>query len=122
MLELFRMAKSREVRVAWSVAIAADALQILVMPLFAAGGLMPADTVVDAAVAVILTSLLGWHWAFLPTLIAELIPGLDLFPTWTAAVGYVTLQRARAPKEDVRDIRDVRDVSEQRLSGPFLHS
>jgi hypothetical protein len=29
----------------------------------------------------------------LPTLLAEMIPGLDLFPTWTAAVFYVTYQR-----------------------------
>jgi hypothetical protein len=32
----------------------------------------------------------GWHWAFLPTFLAELVPGLDLVPTWTAAAFFVT--------------------------------
>jgi len=97
-LQLF---KSRELRLAWLVAIAADSIQILLLPAFVAGGLSPADTLVDLAVALILTRLLGWHWAFLPTLLAELFPALDLFPTWTAAVLYVTWQRARWPQPDV---------------------
>jgi hypothetical protein len=97
-LQLF---KSRELRTAWAVAVAADGIQILVLPLFAPGALSPADTLIDVAAAVILSKLMGWHWAFLPTLIAELVPGLDLFPTWTAAVFYVTWQRARAPQPDV---------------------
>lgn len=114
--------KPRKVRSAWAVAIAADAIQIVILPLFAFGGVSPADTVVDIATAGILSSLLGWHWALLPTLIAELIPGLDLFPTWTAAVGYVTWQRRRS-QEDIRDVHardvtDVRDMNEQRLPGP----
>jgi hypothetical protein len=117
--EVFNLVKSREVRTAWAIALTADAVQIVVLPLFAFGGLSPADTVVDAAAAVILTGLLGWHWAFLPTLLAELIPGLDLFPTWTAAVAYVTWQRAKSPKEDVRDI-EARDVPEERIVRPFL--
>jgi hypothetical protein len=119
--EVFNLVKSREVRTAWAIAITADAVQIIGLPLFALGGASPADTVVDAAAALILTGLLGWHWAFLPSLIAELIPGLDLFPTWTAAVAYVTWQRARSPKEDIRDI-EARDVQEQRLDSRFLKS
>ncbi len=87
--------KAPEHRLAWLVAIAADALQILAFPLFAEGGISPADTLLDIAVGAILSRLLGWHWAFLPTLAAELIPGLDLFPTWTAAVFFVTRQRVR---------------------------
>src|SRR5262249_10050092 len=119
--EVFNLVKSREVRMAWAIAIAADAVQIVGLPLFAIGGVSAAGTVVDAAAAVILTSLLGWHWAFLPTLLAELVPGLDLFPTWTAAVAYVTWQRAKSPKEDVRDI-EARDVQEDRVVRPFLKS
>src|SRR5256885_12990418 len=52
-------------------AMAADAIQILILPLFAFGALSPADTLIDLTVAVILTRLLGWHWAFLPTMLAE---------------------------------------------------
>ena len=102
MVQLF---KSREFRLAWLVAIAADGLQILVLPLFIAGALSPADAIIDLAAAVILSRLLGWHWAFLPTLLAELFPALDLFPTWTAAVLYVTWQRARSQEADIHAAR-----------------
>jgi hypothetical protein len=96
--------KSPEHRMAWLVAIAADALQILAFPFFAEGGVSPADTVLDIAVAAILSRLLGWHWAFLPTLAAELVPGLDLFPTWTAAVFFVTRQRVRSANAEQPEV------------------
>ena len=99
--EMFQLFKSREIRFAWLVAIAADGIQILLLPLFIAGALSPADTLIDLAVALTLSRLLGWHWAFLPSLLAELVPGLDLFPTWTAAVLYVTWQRARSPQPNM---------------------
>ena len=82
-----------EHRLAWLVAIAADAIQIAGLPFFVEGVLSPVDALLDFLVAAILTRLLGWHWAFLPGLVSELIPGLDLFPTWTAAVFYVTSRR-----------------------------
>jgi len=92
---LLNAMKSPEHRLAILVAVMGDAVQILALPLFAAGGISPADTLLDAFMAVILIRMLGWHWAFLPTLVAELTPGFDLFPTWTAAVLYVTLQSER---------------------------
>lgn len=73
-------------RVAMILAMAADALQIFVFPLFAEGALSPADDVLDVAVAALLVHLLGWHWEFLPTFFAELVPGVDLVPFWTLAV------------------------------------
>ena len=90
--EFFRSMKSREERLAWLIAITADALQWAVMPFFVEGAASPADAVLDALVAVVLVRLLGWHWAFLPTLMIEALPGADLFPTWTAAVFFVTRQ------------------------------
>jgi hypothetical protein len=96
-----RTTRFPEHRLAWLVAIAADAIQIAGLPFFIEGVLSPVDTLLDVIVAVILTRLLGWHWAFLPGLVSELIPGLDLFPTWTGAVFYVTSRRVlqdRAPK------------------------
>jgi hypothetical protein len=90
-----RTLRSPEHRLAWLIAMVADAVQITALPLFVAGGASPADLIVDIVVAAILVSLLGWHWAFLPTFAAELMPGLDLFPTWTAAVFFVTRQRPR---------------------------
>lgn len=99
--DFLRTIKTPEHRLAWVVAIAADAIQIVALPLFAAGGLSPADTLLDLVVAAILIRYLGWHWAFLPTLLAELTPGFDLFPTWTAAVFYVTYQRVRAGEPEI---------------------
>lgn len=93
--------KSPEHRLAWAVAIAADAIQILALPLFAEGGVSPLDIALDGVVAITLSRLLGWHWAFLPTLAAELVPGLDLFPTWTAAVFYVTHKRVQSDEPEV---------------------
>ena len=76
-------------RAAMILAMAADALQILVFPLFAEGALSPADDVLDLAVAAVLLNLLGWHWEFLPAFLAELVPGVDLVPFWTMAVANV---------------------------------
>ena len=94
--DFLKTIKSSEHRLAFLVAIATDAVQIVALPFFAEGALSPADTFLDVIVAGILTRLLGWHWAFLPGLVAELIPGLDMFPTWTAAVFYVTRDRVRS--------------------------
>jgi len=101
MFDFLKTVRSPEHRLAWLVAIAADAIQIGALPLFAAGGLSPADALLDLGVAAILIRLLGWHWAFLPALLAELVPGLDLFPTWTAAVFYVTRQRVRSEEPEI---------------------
>jgi hypothetical protein len=91
--DFLKSIKSREQRLAWLVALAADTIQIVALPLFVPGGFSPADTLLDLVVGGVLLRLLGWHWAFLPTFAAELVPGLDLFPTWTAAVFFATRQR-----------------------------
>jgi hypothetical protein len=99
-LDYFKSLKEPEHRLAWAIAIAADTLQIAAFPFFAEGGLSPADSLLDLIVGFMMIRLLGWHWAFLPTIAAELIPGADLFPTWTAAVWFVTRQRVRASNSD----------------------
>src|SRR6266576_4661223 len=71
------------------LAVAADALQILVFPFFAEGALSPADDILDLAIAAAMVRLLGWHWEFLPAFAAELVPGIDLVPFWTLAVANV---------------------------------
>ena len=73
-------------RTALILAVAADAVQLFVTPLFAEGALSPADDLLDLGVAAVLLRLLGWHWEFLPAFAAELIPGADLVPYWTLAV------------------------------------
>jgi hypothetical protein len=95
-LTYFQSLKEPEQRLAWAVAIAADALQIAAFPLFVEGAISPADSLLDLIVAFVMIRLLGWHWAFLPTAAAKLIPAADLFPTWTAAVWFVTRQQVKA--------------------------
>lgn len=73
-------------RTAMVAAILADALQLAVFPLFVEGALSPADDLLDLGMAALMTHLLGWHWEFLPSFFAKLVPGVDLVPFWTIAV------------------------------------
>jgi hypothetical protein len=76
-------------RAAMLLAIVADALQLVVFPLFVAGALSPADDLLDLGVGAAMIHLLGWHWEFLPSFFAKLVPGVDLVPFWTMAVASV---------------------------------
>ena len=100
-LDYFRSISSPKVRTAWIIALAADAIQWAGLPLFAAGGASPADAVLDLVTGALLLRLLGWHWALLPSFAAELVPGLDLFPTWTAAVYYITRTQIQPQQPEV---------------------
>ena len=71
------------------LAIVADALQRVVFPLFVQGAMSPFDDALDLCVGGTLTYLLGWHWEFLPSFAAKLVPGVDLVPLWTLAVANV---------------------------------
>ena len=94
-----RAARGR--RAAFALALAADAIQFGLLPLFGEGVLAPLNDALDLVVGILLVRMLGWHPAFLPAFVAELVPGLDLFPTWTAAVWFVTRMRSsRARKEE----------------------
>ena len=87
-------------RAAMVLAILADALQIVVFPLFVEGALSPADDVLDFGIAAVLTQLLGWHWEFLPSFLAKLVPGVDLVPFWTMAVANVYRKSKRIAVAD----------------------
>jgi hypothetical protein len=76
-------------RAAMIIAIMADALQIILLPLFVEGVESPADDVLDLGVGAALVYLLGWHWEFLASFLAKLVPGADLVPFWTMAVANV---------------------------------
>ena len=81
-----------------TIAVMADFLQIVVFPVFSEGGLSPVDAGLDVAVAGFMTWLIGWHWAFLPSFAAELVPFVDLVPTWTVAVLIATRPARRSPQ------------------------
>lgn len=70
------------VGVALGAAVLADAMQLLLGPV----GWFLADEIIDVG-AMIATSLaIGLHPLLLPTFIVELLPVVDLWPTWTGCV------------------------------------
>ena len=78
------------------IAILADVVQLGLVPLFGLGWLAPLNDMLDVVIAIVLTHRLGWHLAFLPTFIAELLPVVDIFPSWTLAVLFVTRKTSKA--------------------------
>jgi hypothetical protein len=89
------------VRAARIIAVLADLTQIILLPVFAVGGASPWNDTLDLAVAAAMTWLVGWHWAFLPTFLSELVPFWDLVPTWTAAVFFATRGMSRRAPESI---------------------
>ncbi len=76
----------RRIWIARGLAVLVDLAQIALLP----AALTPLNDVIDVATAVAMVALVGWHWAFLPTFLAELVPFVDLVPTWTLAVVLAT--------------------------------
>jgi hypothetical protein len=102
------------IRTAFVLAIIADTFQIAFSPLFFEGAVSPADDILDVCMAGVLSYLLGWHWEFLPSFLAKLVPGMDLVPLWTLAVANVyrkskrlALKEAGSVDENPRE-RDAR--------------
>ena len=93
-------------RIALVVAMIADALQFIFLPLFVEGAESPAEDVLDFGVAGVLIYLLGWHWEFLPSFFAKLVPGVDLVPLWTIAVAnvYRTTKQIAASAAEVGEV------------------
>ncbi|HKS67055.1 MAG TPA: hypothetical protein VJR26_07435 [Candidatus Acidoferrales bacterium] len=91
-------------RTALILAVVVDALQLIVFPAFVEGAFSAADDVVDLLVAATLIPLLGWHWEFLPSFAAKLIPGVDLVPFWTLAVANVYRKWKQTERQSVIDI------------------
>jgi len=101
-------------RTAMILAIVADALQIIVFPFFVEGALSPADDVLDFGIGAIMIGLLGWHWEFLPSFLAKLVPGVDLVPFWTLAVANVYRnKRAAVTTEEIREAHPALKESER---------
>lgn len=75
----------------FGVAIAVDALQIIVPPewLF-----------LDIFAAVVFLATWGLRWEVALVIVPEVIPGLDLFPTWIAFAFYLW-QRAKSIQPDL---------------------
>ncbi|MGH8022632.1 MAG: hypothetical protein ACRED1_03560 [Limisphaerales bacterium] len=71
---------------AYAIALSADLIEICFFPLFSAGFAFPPDDVLDVVVCLILSRLIGFHLAFLPSFLIKIIPLVETAPTWTIAV------------------------------------
>ena len=87
--EAIRISPGPRMKAALALALLADIVQLVVLPLSLEGAASPADDILDLSMAAILSWLLGWHWEFLPSFAGKLIPGVDLVPLWTLAVANV---------------------------------
>ena len=93
-----RLTRTRII-LAFAVALIADLVQLPITAVEETGAFFVpgeiADFVVDCVAMAATTALLGFHWALLPSLLLEAIPGLDLLPTWTGCVAFVVWQRKK---------------------------
>ena len=80
-----KSADKKHLAVAFAVAAISDALS------FALTMAPPMQWGVDLVTALLLFLLLGRKWAILPGLIAEAIPGLNVFPFWLLVVGSIAI-------------------------------
>jgi hypothetical protein len=78
-----------------ALAAAADLAQLFLFPLFGEGVASPLNVGLDLVLCLVMTRLVGFHWAFAPAFAAELVPVIDLAPTWTAAVLLATVGKPR---------------------------
>ena len=90
---LFRMPVLTRQRVwlAFVVAVVADGLQLLLGPL----GWLVLDEVIDLLAMGLSCWLLGFHPLLLPTFLLEVLPVVDMLPTWTGCVAVVVALRKR---------------------------
>jgi hypothetical protein len=82
---------SRQKWIALAIAGFADLLQLALAPLLAEGALSPFDTALDLITAGALFATLGWRWRTAIALVIELIPGVALFPSWTAMIASLSV-------------------------------
>jgi hypothetical protein len=80
---------SKRKAIAFTVAVLADAVQLVLWPVFAGGAASPFDDALDVTVAFILLLTLGFSGRLAFAFALELVPGADLFPTWTAVVASI---------------------------------
>ena len=81
------------IRAAYGVAIATDVLQFALGPF----GWAFTDEILDVVALIATTRLIGFHPLLLPTFVLEVVPIIDVLPTWTACVALVVATRRKQP-------------------------
>jgi hypothetical protein len=102
------------------VAMIADGLQVLMGPL----GWFVFDEIVDVVSMLLICPAIGFHLLLLPTFLVELLPIVDMLPTWTGCVIAVVALRKRGPSGatptsgHLPPVIDVEDVKPPRPAEP----
>jgi hypothetical protein len=92
------------IRSAYAIAIATDLVQLALGPFGWAG----TDEVLDVVAMMLTTRLIGFHPLLLPTFALELVPVIDLMPTWTGCVAVVVaIKKKQGPPPPRGDDRAV---------------
>ena len=86
-------------RAGFAVAVCADLIQVGLPFLFSEGFLSPFNDFLDVSVCAALTLLIGWHIAFIPSFLVEILPVANLAPTWTVAFFIATRSRQASVAE-----------------------
>jgi hypothetical protein len=82
---------TERVRLAYTVAVLTDVLQLLMGPF----GWLFADQLIDIAAMILTCRLIGFHPLLLPTFVLEFLPVAVMLPTWTGCVAVVVAIRKR---------------------------
>lgn len=90
---------SSRIKSAYAIAIATDVVQFALGPF----GWTFADEILDVIALIATTRLLGFHPLLLPTFIIEVVPVLDVLPTWTGCVALVVAMRKKQSSSMPRD-------------------
>jgi hypothetical protein len=104
---------------AFAVAAIADAMQLpLYAALFTGVLALPSeiiDATMDITAMILICRWVGFHWCLLPCFLLEFVPGLELIPTWTAAVAFIVSKRkGDAPPPPTVTVVDVEVVTPAR--------
>ena len=82
------------------LAAALDGLQVALGPL----GWFLLDEILDVVGVIVFSLLLGFHPLLLPTFLVEVIPVVEMLPTWTACVGAVLVLRRKFSSPGEADV------------------
>ena len=93
----------RQKAAALAVAGAVDLLQITILP--ALGLAYVLDDLLDLVAAVVLTAICGFKWQFILAFCIELVPFVDIFPTWLAVVLTLSTSEGESARVSVSPMR-----------------
>ena len=93
-----RVVSRRRKMIALFIAGASDLAQGIFFPVFIEGAASPFELALDGATALAILLTGGFEWRLAIALAIELVPAVDLFPTWTAVVLSIRAEPSTPPK------------------------